>query len=291
MLGVPGQLAQVVLALVRQQREQLLRQVVRQVGDDVGCVVRLDLRQHGGGARQLHVLQRRRLQVLAHLLQRVRRQPGIEGGEHGGALAVPHLADDVGDVGGVQLGELGERLHEVEPREPERDEVDVLPGHEVAAAARQAARQEPQAEAPDQRAVPGVHPAHHQVARVHAEHDILYPHERPPADIQHLVVQERVHQRQLLGTERGRLQVGGATCQAQGPAVHVQLGHLPPRGAHLVVVALDDEAGDGRSLLGRQGKHVEQLADGGAAGVHDVHVLELGERQLAAVVHGRAVLS
>ena len=269
--------AQVLLALVRQERQQLLRQRVGELREHVGGLVGLDLLQHLGGALDGHLLERRAAQVLFHLLQRVGGQAGVERGQHGGALARADLADDLGDVGGVQLGQLGERLDEVEPREPQRDEVDVLPGHEVAALPRQAAREEPQAEAPRQRRGARVHAGDHQVVLGRLEHHVLHAHERLAAHVEHLVVEQRVDERELVRAQRRRLDGLERDAEQQALPVDVDLGDLRPRGGELPVVAVDEEGGDDGRVLGGRGDHVAELADLHAGGVEDLDAVELGE--------------
>ena len=66
-LGVAGQLSQILFSLVGQACEDLLCELVWEVAEDVGGLVGLDELKHGGGARQRHVLQRCRAQLLARL--------------------------------------------------------------------------------------------------------------------------------------------------------------------------------------------------------------------------------
>ena len=70
-----------------------------------------------------------------------------------------------------------------------------------------------------------------------------------------------------------------ANAQDELLGVHVDLGDLIPGGAHLIVVALDEEGRDGRGVGGAQGQDVEQLTDLDAGGVDDLHVFEFGERE------------
>ena len=216
-------------------------------------------------------------QLSLHLLQRVGGQAGVEGGQHGRPLARAHLADDVGDVGRVQLRELAERLHEVEPGEAQRDEVDVAPGHEVAAPLRQAAREEPEAEAPRQRGRARVDAADHEVVLGRLEHDVLHAHEGAAAHVQHLVVEQGVDERELVRAQRRRLDGLERDAEQQTLAVDVDLGDLRPRGRELALVAVDEEGGDDRRLEGGAGDHVRELADLPAGGVDDLHAVELGE--------------
>ena len=98
-LGVAREPAQVALALVRLQRQELLGELLGQVGEQVGGHVGVELLEHLGGARHGHLGERRGAQLLVHLLQGVGGEVGVQRTEHGGALARPDLADDVGDVG------------------------------------------------------------------------------------------------------------------------------------------------------------------------------------------------
>ena len=206
-------------------------------------------------------------------------RPALSVASTRGALARADLADDVGDVGRVQLRELGERLHEVEPREPQRDEVDVAPGHEVAALLRQAAREEPEAEAPGEGGRARVDAADHEVVLGRLEHDVLDADEGAPAHVEHLVVEQRVDERELVRAQRGRLDRLDRHAEQQSLAVHVDLADLPPRGGELTFVAVDEEGGDHRRVDRGAGDHVAQLADLHAGGVEDFHAVELGERE------------
>ena len=250
-----------------------------QLAQDVGRLVGLDALEHLGGALERHLLQRRRTQLLVHLLQRVGGEVRVEAGEHGGPLARTDLADDVGDVGRVQLRELGEGLHEVEPGETQRDEVDVAPGHEVAALLRQAAREEPEPEAPRKRGRAGVDAADHEVVLHRLEHDVLDADERAPAHVQHLVVEQRVDERELVRAQRGRLDRLERHAEQQPLPVYVDLADLAPRRGQLSFVAVDEEGGDHRRVQRRAGDHVAELADLRTGGVEDLHAVELGERE------------
>ena len=187
----------------------------------------------------------------------------------------------------MQLGELGERLDEVELREPQRDEIDVGPRHEVAAAPRQAAREEAETEAPRQGAGAGVDAAHDEAAVAGLEQHVLHAHEHAAAHVEHLVVEHRVDERELVAAERGRLEVGGEAREVQLLGVDVDLGDLLPRGADLSSSRSTKKPVTTAVVGGAEGDHIEQLADLRAGGVDDGHVFELGEGERAwVVVHG-----
>ena len=164
-LGVTRQAAQRQREVGRQAGEDLFDDLVGQVGQHVGGVVGLDVPDDRRGALARHLDQRRRGELFVHLFEGVGGQRRVQGGQHGGALTGADLADDVGEVGGVQLGDLGEGVDEVGLREAHRDEVDVGPGHEVAGARRQAARQKAEPHAPHDGAARGVDAAHHEARR------------------------------------------------------------------------------------------------------------------------------
>jgi hypothetical protein len=131
----------------------------------------------------------------------------------------------------VQLGELGERLDEVELREPQGDEIDVGPRHETAAAPRQAARQEAETEASHQGARTGVDAAHAQFAVVRLEQHVLHAHEDAAPHVEHLVVEHRFDEGELVVADRGGLEIGGEAREMELLGIDVDLRDLRPRGA------------------------------------------------------------
>ena len=187
----------------------------------------------------------------------------------------------------MKLGKLRERLHEVELRKPERDEIDVGPRHEVAAAPGQAARQKAEPEAPRQRPGAGVDAADDEVAVACLEHHVLHAHEDAAPHVEDLIVEHRFDEGELVAADRGGLEVGGKTRQVQLIALDVDHGDLLPGGAMPLVVALDEEPDDRRGLGRAADDDIEQLPDLHTGGVDDVHVFKFGEGERAlVVVHG-----
>src|SRR5665648_136967 len=92
---------------------------------------------------------------------------------------------------------------------------------------------------------------------------------------------------ELVAADRGMLEIGGEAREVELLGVDVDLRDVRPRHTILVVVALDEEAGDHGGLGGAQGDHIEQLADLRAGGVDHGHVFEFGEGERTwVVVHG-----
>ena len=163
-------------------------------------------------------------------------------------------------------------------RETQGDEVDVLPGHEVAALLRQAARDEPEAEAPRQRRGARVDAGDHQAVLVRRQHDVLHTDERAAAHVEHLVVEQRIDERELVRPQRSRLDRLERDAEQQALTVHVDLAHLRPGGRELAaLVAVDEEGRDDRRVRRGARDHVRELADHLAGDVEDLHPVELGE--------------
>jgi len=254
-------LADARLDVGRQPGQDLFGDLVGKVGQHVGGVVGLDVLDDGGGPPARHLDEGRRDELVVHLLERVSGEWRIQRGQHGGALVRTDLADDVGEVGRMELGDLGEGLDEVGPREAHRNEIDVGPGHKVAGPRRQAARQKAEAHAAHDGAARGVDAGHHEAIVADLEQDVLHADELATFDVEHLIVEHGVDQGDLFARQRGGREVARRHGKYEPSAVDVDLADLLPRHAQLLVVATDD-AGRDRGRFGRQRReHVEQFAE------------------------------
>ena len=107
------------------------------------------------------------------------------------------------------------------------------------------------------------------------QHDVLHAHERAPAHVEDLVVEQRVDERELVRAQRGRLDRLDGHAEQQPLAVHVDLVDLRPGGRQLAFVAVDEEGGDDGPVGRRARDHVLELTDLHAGHVDDLHAVEL----------------
>jgi hypothetical protein len=128
----------------------------------------------------------------------------------------------------MQLRQLRERFDEVELGQPQRDEIDVRPRHEVAAAPRQAAREETETEASRQSAGARVDTAHDEVAVAGLEQHVLYAHEHAAPHVEHLVVEHGLDEGELVAADRGMLEIGGEAREVELLGVDVDLRDVRP---------------------------------------------------------------
>ena len=191
-----------------QQREHRLAPLLVELADDVGGVVgrhpREDLRDLGVGA----ILEELALVLVVELLEHVGLELAVvvaDGLDDLFALVPRGRLDEVGDLGGVELGELRVRDAQAHRRHVPDERLDAGPVEELAGRDVRAERLRQQAAQPAAGA--GVDADHAPGAGDERELDLVGAHEPRALDVDQLPVEQVALEQHLLGAALERPQV------------------------------------------------------------------------------------